>query len=240
MFGELDELFELSKQRIDYYKNTIEKIEDNPELILTDMYIENTHQNLLSFLINDIDENSLIEFQSYLYRILIPYLKSKLNIDGLDFHFTPHVFPTPLNVIYNEGTIAEINIYEKIILMKESEMLIRVNDYMKDLIQYKEKLEKELSELQLNKIEPLSLGGGNPLKIVNIVLRKDKIKNDLDKSISEINNKLSEIQKELISLNISIENIKQEYVEAEYYQEKLERRFKNIYNYQIKFEKDYI
>lgn len=238
MFGQLDELFYLAKQRIDYYESILKEVETNPKKILSEIYIENTPDSLLSFLVNDLGESYLVEFQTYLYRLLIPYLKSTINIDGVEFFFSTQFYPSPLTILFNDVPLAEINIYEKILMLRENEKVRDINVKIKDLEYQRKLVQIELDELELSRVNPLTIGGSNPLKLANIAIRKKSFIKDIECKICEVGDKLSQIQRDLNSLNLSLENTKQDFIEAEYFQERLQRKFQNYFNYQIDFEVD--
>lgn len=233
MIEAISNIFEVAKQRMDYYESIITKVEKEPELILTDLYIEETPDNLLSFLVNNIDETALINFQGYLYRLIIPYLKSKFNIDGLDFEFLPEVYPSPLTITQNGVAIGDLYIYQKAFVVKTDESSNKILKQIEELNDRMKEINLKGQELEMAKINPLALGGSNPIKLVDIALRKKNYMKNIDKDITSLSDELFELQKEARSLEIALEKAHQEFIEAEYIQERIVRKFKTNYEYKI-------
>lgn len=233
MIEAISNIFEVAKQRMDYYDSVIRRIEKEPELILNDLYVEGTPDNLLAFLVNNIDETSLINFQGYIYRVLIPYLKSKFNIDGLDFEFLPEVYPSPLTITQNGIAIGDIYIYQKVFVIRTDEKsteLIKKIDELNDQVK---EINLKGQELEMAKINPLALGGSNPIKLVDIALRKKNYMKNISKDITSLADELFELQKEVSSLEIALEKAHQDFLEAEYIQERIIRKFKDNFQYSI-------
>jgi len=233
MIEAISNIFEVAKQRMDYYESIIAKVEKEPELILTDLYIEETPDNLLAFLVNNIEETSLINFQGYLYRIIIPYLKSKFNIDGLDFEFMPEVYPSPLTITQNGLSIGDLYIYQRAFVIRTDEKSAKVIKQIDDLNDKMKEINLKGEELEMAKINPLALGGSNPIKLVDIALRKKNYMKNINKDINSLGEEIFELQKEMTALQIALEKAHQDFIEAEYIQERIIRKFKNNYQYKI-------
>lgn len=233
MIEVISNIFEVARERMIYYERVLKEIEKNPELIMTNLYIEETSDSLLAFLVSNIDETSLLDFQGYLYRLLIPYLKSKFNIDGLDFEFQTEVYPSPLTIMQDDVVISDLYIYQKLFVVRTDENSKKI---LKQIEEVKNKI-KELNlkgeELEMAKINPLALGGSNPIKLVDIALRKKNYMKNINKDINYLSQDLFNLQKEVSSLEIALEKAHQDFLQAEYIQERLIRKFQNNYAYKI-------
>lgn len=231
MIEEIKSIFEKGRSKLNRYEEVVNKISKNPELIMTDLYYEGTDDNLLTHIVYVEDSNKLIEFQQYVFSLLIPYLTDFISIDEISLLYDSSEYPANIIVKYKGSDIATINIYNKVFTKLSNEKADNIISEIDITNEQLREIELRNSELEMAKINPLSLGGANPLKLIDIALRRKKYINKINEDIISVGEEAFNIQTKLQSLEIQLQGAKDSYIEIEYITERIERKLKNKFNY---------
>ncbi|HCL4480119.1 TPA: hypothetical protein N2D99_002187 [Clostridium botulinum] len=233
MIEDIKNIFQKGRNKLEIYEKVLNNIENNPELIMKELYFEGKDDNLLTHIIYVEDNSKLVEFQRYIFSILIPYLKDFLSIDDIVLWYSDIDYPSNIVIKYKDMDIATINIYNKVFMKLENEQENTILSKINTIKEKIKELEIKNSELEVAKASPLILGGANPIKLADIALRKKKYLNKVNRDIISTSEEAFKLQSELQSLEIQLQGAKDSYVEVEYILERIERKLKNKFNYNI-------
>lgn len=124
---DFNKIFDFGESQIEYFKNTISKINDNPEIVLTDIF-DNDIYNFLTDIVKREKTYSLSDLQNYLYS----------KIETLDIFkefnlvYEEHNYISKINIVYKGKLIGRLNIYAKTLELthiKEHHKFINMSNY---------------------------------------------------------------------------------------------------------------
>lgn len=231
MIKKLNETFAIAHSTLNHYEAVITNIENRPELILNNLYIEGTHDNLLSFILTCVDDEFAINFQKYIYDILIPYLKRTLCMDNIDIKYNYEQYPAMLEIYSDQIHLVDLSIYEKTISVVKDKNNIKLEKNI-------EKLELEIKELyemlevHRNKKEhPFMCIADKPIELLYAIGNTKKHLKKLNNEFNECFQLINKKEAELIKLKIMLEQNKDEFIKYKLLQNELVNKIIKTYNY---------
>lgn len=228
----IKELFNMAYCTINYYEEIINNIENNPELIMNKLYIENTHENLLTFLFDCVDSNFSINFQKNIYNILIPHLKKVLDVDNIEFSYYG-TYPSLLGIYCDKIHLVDISIYEKTITIIENKKNLELEENIYKLELEVKELNKALEEYRNKKSHPFISVADKPFElmyaIVNTKKHLKKINNEFKECLVLLNSKETELRR----TKIILEQKTDEFIKYATIQKELVKKIQRQYNYTI-------
>jgi hypothetical protein len=170
-----DLLCEESIQEINKNKEILNRIESNPEVILTDIFKGQGCYNYLTDTIETFGKKYTIHnFQNDLYELLIPFLKEKLGED-YEYSKNENSYPSSLIIKYKKYNLIHLNIYNQVINIFNPLM---IDIYESRLQSYENNLEKKralLDRIQKAGLNPFKICN-NPIELLTIIFQLSKYK----------------------------------------------------------------
>ena len=231
LLDELNELLDGSIIQIKEYKNLLSKIEETPFCIMTELF--NGDEILLPYLLLPYGDEALLSFQAMLYQYLIPELEKFIALEKVELTYDESVYPSPIMIFVDGVEMGYISIQERTLYCTENRqetiIQVKINEQYSKLSQLKTKQE----EIDMYKQNPLAIGGGNPLKLASIALRKKKYVKQLEQDTLNVDSEVFEIRKQIQSLENQLQAIQDEFIQHEYFLERIMRKIKNKFNYKV-------
>ena len=227
MIEKLNKTFTVAHNTLNHYENIISNIENNPKLILSGLYIEGTHDNLLSFILSCIDDEFAVDFQKYIYDLLIPYLKKELYMDNIEFKYNQEEYPALLNIYSNQIHLADLSIYEKSISIVKDKNNMKLEKNIEQLELEIKELYIKLEECRNKKEHPFMYIADKPIELICAIGNTKKhlkgINNEFNECYQLINDKEAELRK----TKIILEQNKDEFIKYKLLQKELANKIKN-------------
>lgn len=150
-------LFDKSIQATLKNKELIKQIQDNPEMILTELFKGKGCYNFITKTIEAFGDGYTIhDFQKYLYGLLIPVLQKKLG-DEYEFTFNSNHYSASINIEYQGYKLVYVSIYNETVSTAHP---LFIDSHEKNLIATQEIIDNKSKLLQ--RFED---AGMNPFKL---------------------------------------------------------------------------
>lgn len=226
-------IFAKAKDRIDVYSEMLSNIEKNPEIIMTSLY-ENGFHSFITYVLNSSTETmnsefDFIEFQDYLYSILLPFLKRDL--DEYQFKYDGSVYPSFISVLFDNVEMGHINIYDKKFIENTHEELEKERNILRAIESSHLEIISQMIKYEEYKENLMLMSEDNVLKMIDIKMRKKKYERDVINKHSEKFDESMAIGRELSNQKSKIAYMEDELKPFEYKQEHLRKFLNRKYGY---------
>ncbi|MEC3272637.1 hypothetical protein [Bacillus thuringiensis] len=236
LLQELNELLNGSVIQIEECKKILNKIEETPFCIMTELF--SGDESLLPYLLLPYGEDALLSFQNMLYEYLIPELEKFIALEKVELSYDANIYPSPIIISIDGIEMGYISIQERKIHCIENEQETIIQIQINEAYLKLEQLRESRKEIDLYKQNPLAIGGGNPFKLAKIALQKKKYIKNLDKDLLNIDSEAFEITKQIQTLENKLQAIQDDFIEHGYFLERIVRKIKNKFNYKVEKEEN--
>lgn len=231
---DINSLLNSTKSTIDEYLVLFSLIEQNPELILSNVF-KGKGNNLLISIINHSNELidnpfTLAEFQDYLYSLLIPFLEK--NLRGITISYKNNIFPAYLDISFNEMKLGSLDIYNNRFIMEKPDYLLESEKEIQKLHDKLEAIKGKMQLLEKNKENIFALAK-SPAEIASMLFRNKHYKKKLINKYLSLNDEFMEIERAIVREKIRLENIENSFKSFEAKQESVADFFSRRYSYKI-------
>lgn len=201
----------------------IENFDKNP-LIFFDELQHN--QMIIPELLNEIDEDLLMEYQSWQYPLILDALRKNFKLSPFDLGWNEEAFPSPIYILHEGYPVAMIEPYKKnYTLLPDRQMRDTLSEWQR-LSKERIKVWIELQETSVRHSNPYIDNDESIGALLKTSVRKNKIQKDLKKKYSLLESKLIQLDEELNRLRLHMETLEQEEVFLHYELEKIYQQFK--------------
>lgn len=231
----INKVFKNAINEINYLNNVLFNIQKNPNIILSDMFI-NGEDCLMTYLFKNNKKYGDIEnvlniyaFQDYLYKNLINLLQ--LNLFNYKFNYNKNIYPSLL-IISNKIDLAGIDIYNKICYIYEDKAILKKQQNINDLNIQRTELEKEIEFYDLAEKNIFKLANSS-FEYIKIALQSKKYKRKAIENYKNANEKLLNLEIDIGKLEDEIENIKKNNLSYIISKKKIAIFFRDKYKFKI-------
>jgi len=195
-----DLLCEESMQELKRINEILNRIKDNPEMILKDIYKDNSLTNTIKTFGK---KYTLHDFQKYLYNLLIPFFKKSLD-NECSFTYNTSTYPALIKITYQKYDLAFVDIQNQVLTLCYP---LDIDIHKKNLDSFTETLEKKkklLIKFKEAGMNPFKLCENNIIKFFNIVLNYNKIKNKRQNILNQLNKEIKLYEEKINELKNKI------------------------------------
>ena len=205
-------------ERYQLINNYLKESVNDPTVLLKENIFTNevdlafTMQNILLLF----GEEGLEEFQSSFSNKVINVIKDKIPYN--EVHFNVNIDENGYYYIVLSTVIGErvypliyLNHYLKYIYIAENEEVTKILNEIKLIEDEIRNLENYLEQLELSKDNPIHLAGDNSIKMMDMLIRKKKYKEDISQetfktidTINQYNNEIAKYKASLSEMDIDI------------------------------------
>lgn len=205
-------------ERYQLINNYLKESVNDPTVLLKENIFTNevdlafTMQNILLLF----GEEGLEEFQSSFSNKVIKVIKDKIPYN--EVHFNVNIDENGYYYIVLSTVIGErvypliyLNHYLKYIYIAENEEVTKILNEIKLIEDEIRNLENYLEQLELSKDNPIHLAGDNSIKMMDMLIRKKKYKEDISQetfktidTINQYNNEIAKYKASLSEMDIDI------------------------------------
>lgn len=205
-------------ERYQLINNYLKESVNDPTVLLKENIFTNevdlafTMQNILLLF----GEEGLEEFQSSFSNKVIKVIKDKIPYN--EVHFNVNIDENNYYYIVLSTVIGErvypliyLNHYLKYIYIAENEEVTKILNEIKLIEDEIRNLENYLEQLELSKDNPIHLAGDNSIKMMDMLIRKKKYKEDISQetfktidTINQYNNEIAKYKASLSEMDIDI------------------------------------
>ena len=191
----------------------------NTKQILESENVLNTSQlygnfNLLSLVYSTIletyGEDELEQFQLLYIKNVIKIIKDYIKADAmyLTTEKEDGYYIIKGSISYNRNMIDVFYInpyFKKIIILNDKDISV-LQDKLTQLYETEEQILNEIERLQLAKTNPIYYAGEDTVLLAKMTFQKNKYANIINNEITEKNNELLDIKREIADVEVTIEN----------------------------------
>lgn len=217
-------ILEDSEKKIKKYRHNLEEFEKDPMVLMKGIFTG--EDMLLPLIVQQYSEEILLEMQMYLYNHFLPAFRDYLDVEGIVLTYDEKIFPAPIQIDYREEPLALINIVTKEYEALETLSVVQMQREVKELEQLIKETEQELENWDPALKNPLVLGGANPIKLLDITLRRKKYKAMIRSQIAILQNDLFDFDQRRLHLLNAIEAERRENIDRALCLERIEYKLK--------------
>lgn len=195
MLQTIDYVLERYLWEIKEMREIAAKLEEEPLLFFTDL--NKKREGILPMLLEEKDEEELINYQNWLYPLVINRLMSKYNITDFQLSYNPTLYPSPIFLTVHKETVGMIhltsNLIEYIVPPEITQLIAR----QAELLEEEMVLEERISMNAILEANPMLIGKGSAWKTTQVMFRKEKAKKKVkEEALSDLDT-LSLIRREV-------------------------------------------
>ena len=219
-----------SEEKIKRYRGVLEAFERDPMILATEIFTGDDF--LLPLVVQQYGEELLLEMQTYFYTRFLPVFQDYLGADGVVLSYDETVFPSPIRMDYREEPLALVNIVTKEFKTLETERIVQLKEEVRRLEELIEQTENELERWDSALKNPLVLGGANPLKLMDIAIRKETYRARIRSQIAILQDDLFDYDQRRIRILDAIDAERRENYDRELLLEKIEYKLRLLPGFQ--------
>lgn len=225
-------------------QTSIERSCDALKLIDTDFknfllqfFHEDVRKNLFLTQIFYDGNDSLYNFQQYLFEKACTYFRDILRIDDVIFYFDARIPLSQIDIIISETKVASINIFFKEVILFEKVFFEQIDSGIMQKEKERDKLEKEYDKC-LNNLNNYSVfNREDDDRVIDSVLNSTVFKKNVKKKritkIDELNYNILKLEDEISELLITRQLLVKNLSNIKYFQEKISSRISSNLNYRV-------
>lgn len=233
---QFNQLFLQAIHKIDNSISLFSMLEDNPEMILTEIYKEGADNFITRIFDSSVELLGEVvevhDLQDYLYKLLIPYLKETPLLKGKELIYDSEKYPAPLQILLDGNEIAQLNIYsQEIIIFKHPDILKEVEQ-----LSYLEKdFEYNANKIQRfeNYSQDIMSYGETTFEKMKISMNKNKYQKKVKEQLGQLIEASLEFEQTIISQRLRVERIYDNLREFEDMKYKMATHFRDAFKYKI-------
>lgn len=228
-------------------QTSIERSCDALKLIDTDFkkfllqfFYEDVRKNLFLTQIFYEGNDSLYNFQQYIFERACAYFRDMLRIDGVSFYFDARVPLSQIDIVISETKVASINIFFKELILFENVFFEQIDNGIMQKEKERDVLQMEYDKCLSNLNSYSVFSREDDDKMINSVLNSTVFKKNTKKKritkIDELNYNILKLEDEISELLITRQLLVKNLSNIKYFQEKISSRISSNLNYKITIE----
>lgn len=212
------------------YQDIMNRFEEEPLILLTELFKEEDYT--LPSLIQLSGDEALLEVQTYWFQHLFPALRQYIGLEGVTFSYNSSLFPSPIHIHLGEDEVALLEIISHTFQRVEPKEMTEKKQKLAEIKEMLVAIQEELEQKEPALKNPLVLGGGNVVKLMDIAIRNKKYKKETLQAVQKIQNDFFELDRERIHLESQIQQMKERFAQRDYLIDKVEQRIRQLPGYQ--------
>lgn len=234
---EMNNVSSRAKTSIDNSYDAIKLINVDFRRFLIQFFCEDTRKNLFITQVFYEGDNSIYNFQQYIFERTCAYLKDILNIDGLSFYFDAKIPLSSIDIVISDTKVASVNIFFKQLTLFERMFFEQIDDGISRKEKERDELQKEYDNYSnnLNNYSILNREKGDGIMdsaLNYTLLRKSTKKKRLTK-LDELSYSILKLENEISELMITKQMLIKNLSNVKYFQEKISSRISSNLNYRV-------
>lgn len=221
--------------KANYYISLFLTLEDNPERILTDVFLSGS-DNILTRIIESSEELTgetleVHDLQDELYKVLIPYLTTYLK--GLEVVYDSNNYPAPIQIFEGEREIGRLDIFKQVFTVVPHEDIRREESHLYSLESEFNQNAEQLAKYEGYQLNPSTYAETTKQKL-ELAFKKAKIKKEINNKFSQLIDLSMELERNFIAQKIRVEKVKEGLESYEDMQNGIANKFRGKYKYEVK------
>lgn len=225
---EMEHAYSKAKSSIDDSFFALSFIETDFKYFLVNFFRDDINKNLFLTQVFYDNENSMNDFQSYVFNKATIYFSKLISIDGLSFYYDASLPLSSIDLILSDTKIASINIFYKELILYEGVFFEEIDKGIERKARERDKLvDTYNNQVQsLNNFSLLSDSSNSNIakSALNNTIFKNRTKKERLMNLDSLNMEILQIEDEISELMITKQLLIKNMNNIQYFQEKIQNR----------------